>query len=174
MAAVTISSGFGAQESDVCRYLSVYVPLKPDLKDFELNVTSMWNEHNSMVVWTFFSIVRGMWTETFQMYKQSLEKAEEQEINLPTNIGSLEKARSSRKTSTSASLTMLKPLSVWITKNCGKSLKRWEYHTTLPVSWKSCMQVKKQHLEPDMKQSTGSKLGKEYDKAIYCCPAYLN
>ena len=97
MAAVTISSGFGAQESDVCRYLSVYVPLKPDLKDFELNVTSMWNEHNCMVVWTFFSIVRGTWTETFQMYKQGLEKAKEQEINLPTNIGSLEKEREFQK-----------------------------------------------------------------------------
>ena len=36
-----------------------------------------------------------------------------------------------------------------------------------------CMQVKKQQLEPDMEQQTGSKLGKEYIKAIYCCPAYL-
>ena len=52
-------------------------------------------------------------------------------------------------------------------------LKRWEYWTTLPVSWETCMQVKKQHLEPDMKQQTGSKLEKEYIRAVYCHPAYL-
>ena len=57
--------------------------------------------------------------------------------------------------------------------NCGKFLKRWEYQTTLPVSCKTCMQIKKQQLEPDMEQWTGSKLGKEYIKAVYCHPAYL-
>ena len=62
---------------------------------------------------------------------------------------------------------------VWITINCGKFWKRWEYQTTLPVSWESCMQVKKQQLELDMEQQTGSKLGKEYVKAVYCHPAYL-
>ena len=52
---------------------------------------------------------------------------------------------------------MLKSLTVWITTNI---FKRWEYQTTLPVSWEICMQVKKQQLEPDMEQQTGSKLGK--------------
>ena len=66
-----------------------------------------------------------------------------------------------------------KPLTVWFTINCGKFLKRWEYHTTLPASWEICMQVKKQQLEPDMEQQTGSKLGKEYVKAVHCHPAYL-
>ena len=51
-------------------------------------------------------------------------------------------------------------------------LKRWEYQTTLPVSWETCMQVKKQQLQPDMEQQIGSKLGKEYVKAVYCHPAY--
>ena len=50
---------------------------------------------------------------------------------------------------------------------------RWEYQTTLPVSWEICMQVKKQQLELDMEQQTGSKLRKEYVKAVYCHPAYL-
>ena len=50
-----------------------------------------------------------------------------------------------------------------------KFLKRWEYQTTLPASWEICMQIKKQELEPNMKQQTGSKLG----KAVYCHPAYL-
>ena len=96
-----------------------------------------------------------MWTENFQMFKLDLEKAEEPEIKLPTSIGSSKKHESSRKTS--ALLTTLKPLIVWITINCGKFFKRWEYQTTLPASWEICMQVKKQQLEPDMEQQTGSK-----------------
>ena len=56
----------------------------------------------------------------------------------------IEKAREFQKTYTSASLTMLKPLTVWITTNCGIALKRWECQITLPVSWETCMQVKNQ------------------------------
>ena len=48
-----------------------------------------------------------------------------------------------------------------------------EYQTTWPASWEICMQVKKQQLELDMEQQTGSKSGKEYVKAVYCNPAYL-
>ena len=59
------------------------------------------------------------------------------------------------------------------TINRGKFLERWEYQTTLPASWEIYMQVKKQQLEPDMEQRTGSKSGKEYIKAVYCYPAYL-
>ena len=50
---------------------------------------------------------------------------------------------------------------VWITTNCGKFSKRWEYQTTLPASWKTCMQVREQQLKPDMEQQTGSKYEKE-------------
>ena len=57
-------------------------------------------------------------------------KAEEPEIKLPKSAGSLKKQESSRKTSTSALLTMPKLLIVWITINCGKFFKRWEYQTT--------------------------------------------
>ena len=99
-------------------------------------------------------------TMNFLMFKLVLEKAEEPEIKLQTSTGSLKKQESSRKTYTSASLTMLNPLTVWITTNCGKFLMRWEYQTTLPGSWETCVQVKKQQLEPDMEQQTGSKLGK--------------
>ena len=66
------------------------------------------------------------------MFKLDLEKAEEPEIELPTSAGSWKKQESSRKTSTSALLTP-KPLTVWITTNCGK-FKRWEFQTTLPDS----------------------------------------
>ena len=68
---------------------------------------------------------------------------------------------------------MLKTLTVWITTNCGKFLKKWEYQTTWLASWEICMQVKKQQLELDMEQQTGSKWEKEYIKAAYCHPAYL-
>ena len=67
----------------------------------------------------------------------------------------------------------LKPLTMWITTNSGKFLNRWEYQVASPASWEICMQVNKQQLEPDMEQRTGSKLGKEYIKAIYCHPTYL-
>ena len=66
-----------------------------------------------------------------------------------------------------------KALTVWITIICGKFWKRWEYQTTWPDSWETCMQVRKQQLELDMEQQTGSKLGKEYVKALYCPHAYL-
>ena len=69
----------------------------------------------------------------------------------------IEKEREFQKTSISALLTMPKPLTVWITRNCGKFWKRWEYKTTWPASWKICMQVRKQQLELDMEQQTGSK-----------------
>ena len=54
-----------------------------------------------------------------------------------------------------------------------KILQEMGNQTSLPASWEICMRVKKQQLEPDMKQQTGSKLGKEYVKAVYCHPAYL-
>ena len=57
--------------------------------------------------------------------------------------------------------------------NYGKFLKRWEYQTTLPASSETCMQVKKQQLEPDMEQQTDSKLEKDHIKAVYCHTAYL-
>ena len=98
-----------------------------------------------------------MWTVNVLMFKLVLEKAEEPEIKLPTSDGSSKKQESSRKTCISASLTMPKPLTVWTTVNCGKFWKRWEYQTTWPASWEICMQVRKQQLELDMKQQTGSK-----------------
>jgi len=104
------------------------------------------------------------------MFKLDLEKAEEPEIKLSTFVGSPKKQESSRKTSTSALLTMPKALIVWI--KTGKFFKRWEYQTTWPASWEICMQVRKQHLELDM-EYTGSKSGKEYIKAVCCPPAYL-
>ena len=71
-----------------------------------------------------------------------------------------------KKTSTSASLITLKPLTVWITTNSGKLLNRWEYQTKLTASWETCMQL-------EWVQLTGSELEKEYVKVVYCHLAYL-
>ena len=105
-----------------------------------------------------------------QMSKLSLEKAEESE----SNCWYLLDHRESRGIPEKQLFPFhWKPLTVWITTNCRKFLKRWEYQTTLPVFWETCMRVKKQQLELNMEQWTGSKLGKEYVKAVYCHPAFL-
>ena len=90
------------------------------------------------------------------MFKLVLEKAEEPEVKLPTSFESLKKQKL-QKNITSALLTMPKPLTVWTTKYSGKFWKRWEYQTTWPASWEICMHVRKQQLELDMEQQTGSK-----------------
>jgi len=105
------------------------------------------------------------------MYKLDLEKAEEPEIKLPTSIGSYKKLENSRKNIYFYFIDYAKAF-VWITINCGKLFKSWEYQTTLLASWEICIQVKKQQLEPCMKQQTGSNLGKEYVKVVYCHLAY--
>ena len=66
-----------------------------------------------------------------------------------------------------------KPLTVWVTTSCGKFFLKLKYQTSLPVSWEACIQVRKQQLEQDMESWTGSKLGKESIKVVYCQSAYL-
>ena len=81
---------------------------------------------------------------------------------------------SKRKPSTSALLTMPKPLIVWITENCGKFWKTWECQTTWSASWEICIQVKKQQLELDMEQETGSKSGKGVRQGYIFSPWMFN
>ena len=104
--------------------------------------------------------------QEFQMFKLDLAKAKKPEIKLPIPTESSKKRQNPGKSSSSALLIMPKPLTMWITTNCGTLFKRWEYQTTLPSSWEIHMQIKKQLLEVDMEQQTGSKLGKEYVKAV--------
>ena len=68
---------------------------------------------------------------------------------------------------------MQKPLSVWIT-SCGKFFQRWKYQITWPASWEICLQVKKQQLELDMEQQTGSKSGKEDYQGCILSPCLFN
>ena len=105
------------------------------------------------------------------MYKLDLEKAEEPEIKFPSSAGSLKKQESSRKTSTSALLTMPKPLAMWVTTNW-KILKEMGIPDHLTCLLRN-LYAGQEATELDMKQQTDSKLGKEYVKAVNCYPAYL-
>ena len=105
------------------------------------------------------------------MFKVDLEKAEESELKLPISVESLKK-QEFQKNIYFCFIDYTKAF-VWITTTCGKFSKRWEYQITWPASWEICMQVKKQQLEPDVELQTGSKLGKEYIKAVFHAPAYL-
>ena len=100
-----------------------------------------------------------------------LDKAEEPEIKLPTSAGSWTKQESSRKTSISALLTTPKPLTVWVTTNCGKVLDI-EITNHLTYLLRN-LYVAQEATELDIEQRTGSKLGKEFVKAVYCPLAYL-
>ena len=106
------------------------------------------------------------------MFKLVLEKPEETD-QIANICWIVAKAREFQKNIYFCFTESAKPLTVWITTNCGKFLKWWEYQTTWPASWEICVQVKKQQLELNMEQQTGSKLGKEYVKAAYCHLAIL-
>ena len=148
------ASKFGKQQwpQDWKRSIFIPIPKKGSAKE-------CWNyciialiSHASKV------ILKILWVRLQQYVNWELPDSQagfRKEIKLPTSVGSSKKQESPRKTSTS--LTMPKPLTMWITTNCGKFLKRWEYQTTLPASWEICMQVKKQQLEPYMEQWTDSK-----------------
>ena len=126
---------------------SVFIPIpkKGNVKECSNYHTTALISHDNNIIFKIFQVgFSNIWTENIQMYKLGLEDAEEPEIKLPTFVGSWRKQRNSRKISTSASWTMLKLVTLWITMNCGKFFNRWEYQTTLPVSWEGCMWVKKQ------------------------------
>ena len=109
----------------------------------------------------------------FQMFQLVLENTEKPEIKLPTSTGSSKKQENSGKNIYFCFINYAKVFDCVDHNKLWKFLKRWEYQTTWPASWEICMQVKKQQLELDMEQQTGSKLGKEYVKALYCQLGYV-
>ena len=110
--------------------------------------------------------------KNFQMYKLGSEKAEEPEIKLPTSVESQKKQRNFRKTSTSASLTTLKPLTVWITTKW-KILQEMGIPDRLTCLLRGLYAGQGATVRTGHGKKTGSKSGKEYVKAVYCHPAYL-
>ena len=93
----------------------------------------------------------------FQMFKLYLEKTEEPEIKLPTSAGSSKKPREFQENIYFCFIDYAKAFDYMDHNNCGKFFKRWEHQTTWPASWEVFMLVKKQQLELDMEQQTGSK-----------------
>ena len=114
-----------------------------------------------------------MCNEKFQMYKLGFKEAEEPEIKVPTSVG-MENAREFRKNIYFCFIDYTKTFDFVDHNKLWKILKEMGVpETTLHVSRETYVKVKKPQLEPDMEQHTGSKLGKEYNKAIYCHPTYL-
>ena len=97
------------------------------------------------------------------MFKMDLERVEEPEIKLPTSIGSSKK-QEFQKNIYFCSSDYAKAFDSVDHNKLWKILKEMEYQTTWPASWETCMQVRKQQLELDMEQQTGSKSGKEYTR----------
>ena len=106
------------------------------------------------------------------MNKLDLENAEEPETKLSISTGSQEKLDNSRKKNICFYYSNYTKAFDCVSQQAVENSYR-EYQTTLPASWEICMQVNKKQLEPDMEQQTGSKLGKEYIKAVYCHSVYL-
>ena len=92
----------------------------------------------------------------FQMFKLVLGKAEEPEIKLPTYTGSSKK-QEFQKNIYFCFIDYAKAFDCVDPTNCGKVFNRWEYQTTWPAYWEIYTQVRKQQLELDMEQQTGSK-----------------
>ena len=101
------------------------------------------------------SAIHEPWTSTCSSWFQ---KRQRNQRSNSQHVLDHRKRKNSRKASISGLLTIPKPLTVWITINCGKFWKSLDYQTTWPASWETCMQIRKQQLELDMAQQTGSKL----------------
>ena len=112
-------------QQDLKRSIFIPIPKKRHAKECSKYCTISVISHASKIM---LKILQAGRTMNFQMFKLDIEKAEDPEIKLPTSVGSSKKQESSRKTS--LLLTMPKPLTVWITTNCGKFFMRWEYQTT--------------------------------------------
>ena len=141
------------RQQDWKRSVFIPIPKKGNAKECSNYRTIALISHARRVMLKILQArLNSRWTVNFLRFKVVLKKAEEPEMKLPISAGSWKKQESSRKTSISALLTMSKPLTVWITINCGKFWKKWKYHPTLLASLEICIQVKKQQLELGMEQ----------------------
>ena len=142
------------------RKRSVFIPIPK-----KGNAKECSNYHTVALIWHASKVMLKILQARLQQYvnrelldvQGGFRKGRETRDQIANIHWIMEKAREFQKNIYSALLTMPKPLTVWITINCGKFGKRWEYQTTWPAFWEICMQVRKQQLELDMEQQTGSK-----------------
>ena len=133
----------------------IYISQPTDIQfDKQLSMISIYMLNNAQNSPSQALAIRELWIPDVQASFRKGRGTRDQIANIRWII---KKQEISRKTSISALLTMPKPLTVWITINCGKFSKTWEYQSTWPASWETCMQVRKQQLELDMEQHTGFK-----------------
>ena len=114
-----------------------------------------------------------MWTVNFQMFKLGFRKGRGTRDQIANIHWIIKKAREFQKNIYFCFIDYAKAFDCVDHNKVWKILKEIEYQTTWPASWETCMQVRKEQLELDMEQQTGSKYEKEYVKTVYCHPAYL-
>ena len=107
------------------------------------------------------------------MFKLDLEKVEEPKIKLPTFTGASKKLENSRKNTYFCFIDYAKAFTVWITTNCGKSFKRWEYQTYLTCLLRNLYAGQEATFRTRHGTMDWFKIEKEYVKAVYCNPAYV-
>ena len=168
------ASKFGKLSSDQRTGVFIQIPKKGNAKECSKYHTIALISHTSKVMlkfskWSFNSV----WTENFQMFMLDLKMTEEPEIKLPTSVGSSKRQESSRKTSTSALLTMPKPLTLWITTNCQKFLKRWECQTTLICLLRNLYAGQEATVRTRHGTMDWFQIGKEVHQGCVLSPAYL-
>ena len=138
------------------RSIFILIPKKGNAKECSNYLTTALTSHASKVMLKILQArLQQYGNQELPDIKAGFRKGRGTRDKLPASAGSWKKQGSSRKTSISALLTM--PNLLWITINCRKFWKRWEYQTTWPTSSETYMQVRKQQLELDREQQTGSK-----------------
>ena len=166
MAAVTICSDFGAQKiwktqqwpQDWKRSVFIPIPKKGNAKYCSNYHTIAFISHTSKVMLKILQArLQQYVNHELPDVQTGFRKGRGTRDQMANIRWIIKKARECQKTSISVLLSMPKPLTMWTTINCGKFFKRWEYQTTWPVSWEIRLQVRKQQLELDMEQQTGSK-----------------
>ena len=133
------------------RSIFIPIPKKGNAKEYSNYPIAAFISHTSKVMLKILqSRLQQYMNQELPDVQAGFTKGRGSRDQIANNCWIMEKQKNYRKTSISALLTMPKPLTMWITTNCGKFLNRWEYQTILPASCKTCMLAKKQQLEPDM------------------------
>ena len=162
-----------AVAQDWKRSVFIPIPKKGNARECSnYHITALISQTSKVTLKILLARFQQCMNRELQMFKLDLEKAEEPEIKLPTSIGLLQKQKNSRRTSISALLVIPKPLTVWITTNW-KILQEMGIPDHLTCLLRNLYAGQEATVRNGHGTAIGSKLGKEYFKAVYCHPAYL-
>ena len=163
-----------AWPQDWKRLVFIPIPKKGSAKEYSIYCTIALISHASKVMLKILQacLLQQYMNQELRDVQDGFRKDRRTRDQIVDIYWIIEKAREFRKNIYLCFIDYAKAFDYVDHTNCGKFLKRWEYQTTLPVSWVTCMWVKKQQLEPDMEQLTGSKLGNEDDK-VYTVTLFI-